>query len=357
MSASPRILEIGDHYLFKRQLPRQTTLLWTGFRPPPKAADIAYSDCTPGRFLSAMRAVRKGQYDLVVAYSNDRSPWHPRYWLRSLVNSPGTPIAALTRVFGTSLLRFYSSAPPLVMLDMHDGFTIDASNFRTMDRAAIYFKRELPVDKWQSLYATGHPALPTTRIRRNARWQRRIDKLAPISLQSGVIDIGPADDIFAGKTFDVFFAGAIEKNSTVRSAGISQLRRLAEHGIKVDIPGERLDQAAFYARMSRSWLAWSPSGLGWDCYRHYEAPQCLTVPVINYPTIIRHRPLEHGVHAIYYAPESDGLSLAITQALKDKDQLKRMALAAREHVQAYHAGPAFCDRVIKEAARLTKPAT
>jgi hypothetical protein len=357
MPVALRILEIGDHYLFKRELPRQTTLLWTGFRPLPKAANIAYVDCTPRRFQSAMRAVRKGDYDLVVAYANDRSPWHLRYWLRSLTNSPLSPFAALTRVFGTSLLRFYrSSSVPLVMLDLHDGFTIDASNFSVIDRAAIYFKRELPVDKWQSLYATGHPALPTTRIRRNARWKDRIEKLAPISLQSGVIDIGPADKVFAGKSSDVFFAGALETNSTVRSAGISQLHKLAELGIKVDIPSERLDQSAFYERMSRSWLAWSPSGLGWDCYRHYEAPQCLAVPVINYPTIIRHKPLEQGVHAIYYAVEGDDLSSAITEALKDKERLRRMALAGREHVQTHHAGPAFCETVIAAATRLQKPA-
>jgi glycosyltransferase involved in cell wall biosynthesis len=355
MSTAPRILEIGDHYLFKRELPRQTTLLWTGFRKPPKSANIAYADCTPRRFLAAMHAIRAGQYDLVVAYANDRSPWHPRYWFRSLAHTPLAPIAALTRVFGTSLLRFYRSASiPLVVLDMHDGFTINASNFAVMDRASVYFKRELPVDNWQTLQATAHPALPTTRIRRHPRWQRRIAKLAPISLQPGVIDIGPSDEIFAKKSFDIFFAGATEANSTVRNAGIGQLKKLAERGIKVDIPSERLDQSAFYQRMSQSWLAWSPSGLGWDCYRHYEAPQCLAVPVINYPTIIRRKPLEHGRHAIYYAPDGDDLSNAIIKALKDKERLKQMALAGREHVQTHHAGPAFCDAVIETAVHLAK---
>jgi hypothetical protein len=78
------------------------------------------------------------------------------------------------------------------------------------------------------------------------------------------------------------------------------------------------------------------------------------VPVINYPTILRHMPLEQGVHAIYYAPEGDDLSFAVTEALKDKERLRRMALAAREHVQTHHAGPAFCDTVIAAAMRLAK---
>ena len=99
--------------------------------------------------------------------------------------------------------------------------------------------------------------------------------------------------------------------------------------------------------MSQAWLAWSPSGLGWDCYRHYEAPQCLAVPVMNYPTIARHRPLEDGVHAIYYAPEDDGLDRAIKIALADKERLRQIALAGRAHVRAYHAGPAFCEGVLR----------
>jgi glycosyltransferase involved in cell wall biosynthesis len=191
--------------------------------------------------------------------------------------------------------------------------------------------------------------LPTTRIRRSRRWQRRIEKLRPISLQAGSIDIGRPDDAFAAKNADVFFAGAVELNSTVRSDGLRQLEGLAARGLRIDMPAERLAQDEFYRRMSRAWLAWSPSGLGWDCYRHYEAPQCLTVPVINYPTILRNRPLQDGVHAIYYPPEGDGLARAIENALVDKERLKRMALAGREHVQSHHVGPAFCDRILKAA--------
>jgi hypothetical protein len=101
--------------------------------------------------------------------------------------------------------------------------------------------------------------------------------------------------------------------------------------------------------MSLAWLAWSPSGLGWDCYRHYEAPQCLAVPVINYPTIARHEPLQDGVHALYYPPEGDGLSATIEAALADKSRLARIAVAGRGHVRANHAGPAFCERVLRLA--------
>jgi len=135
----------------------------------------------------------------------------------------------------------------------------------------------------------------------------------------------------------------------VRSDGLRQLHKLKQRGFAVDLAAERLSPADYVQRLSQAWLAWSPAGLGWDCYRHYEAPQCLAVPVINYPTIARDRPLQDGVHAIYYAPEEDGLCSAIAAALADKAKLKQMALAGRAHVRANHVGQAFCERVLSLA--------
>jgi hypothetical protein len=344
-----RILEIGDHDYFKKQYPDRTKLLWTGRKPPAALKSGAYQDCTPDRLIEAMRDARRGCYDVVITYAILRSPWHPRNWLRSLARTPASPIAALTRVFGVSLLRFLRSDVPVVALDMQDTFTIDRSQFFLLDRAKLYFKRELPVDHWHAIYGSAHHDLPTLRIRRNRSWQARIAKLRPISLPAGRIDVGDPEEVFAAKAFDVFFSGAVDQSSTVRRTGIRQLERLADRGLRIDISTERLPPQEFHRRMSRAWLAWSPSGLGWDCYRHYEAPQCLTVPVINYPTITRHQPLEDGVHAIYYPPDGDGLERAIEAALMDKGRLKQMALAGRDHVRLHHGSAAFCDHVLRTA--------
>jgi hypothetical protein len=344
-----RILEVGDHHLFKQTFPEQTTLLWTGYRPPKVFNRTDYADCSPIQFVKALRDIRAGRYDLVITYATQYSRWHPRYWMRAILNTPLAPLTALTRVFGISLFRFTKFVTPLVVLDMQDAFTIHRSNFFLLDRAKIYFKRELPVDRWQAIYGSAHPRLPTLRIRRSRRWQMRIARLRPISLQAGLIDIATPEKILSSKKSDVFFAGDVDHNSTVRVDGLRQLQRLATRGIRVDMPTVRLTQDEFYRRMSEAWLAWSPSGRGWDCYRHYEAPQCLTVPIINYPTILRYRPLEEGVHAIYYPPEGDGLMRAIEHALSDKERLKRIALAGREHVRSYHVASAFCLRILNEA--------
>jgi hypothetical protein len=341
-----RILEIGDHSYFRQSHPDTTTLLWTGHRPAShlKAAD--YQDCTPRRLMQAMRAVRHGLYDLVVVYPHARSAWHPRCWLRALAHTPLQPLSAFSRGFGVGALRYFTFETPLVVVDMHDDFTIHRSNFFLLDRAKLYFKRELPVDAWVSVHGTAHHDLPTARLRSNRKWQSRLTKLHPISLQIGRIDLDGAEAIFAAKSMDVFFAGNVETNSTLRRDGIEQLQKLAKKGFRIDIATDRLSHEEYLRRMSSAWLAWSPSGRGWDCYRHYEAPQCLTVPVINYPTIRRHRPLEDGRHAIYYAPEGNGLADAIERTLHDRERLKQIALAGREHVQTHHVDQAFCNGIL-----------
>jgi hypothetical protein len=343
-----RILEIGDHSYFKDTHPAQTKLLWTGWRPPRELLPQDYLDCTPFVFYRAMRAVSRGEFDVIVAYAGQRSPWHPRYWLRALFGK--SPLSGAARVFGVTWLRTARLRIPVAVIDMHDIPTIDTSNFFLLDLARYYFKRELPVDHWQSLCGTAHANLPTRRIRGDAHWRRRIAKLRPISMQTYRSPFTAAlsdAEIFANKCADLFFAGDANMSSTVRSNGLPLLRKLAQRGVAVDIAAERLPLAEYYSRMTRARLAWSPAGLGWNCYRHYEALQCLAVPVINYPTIARHAPLENGIHAFYYAPEGDGLGDTVVEALTDRERLHRMAITGRAHIQSHHTPKAFCDRVLR----------
>ena len=347
MPASARILEIGDFHYVKEQYPERTTLLWTGGRSP-LLGRSQYFDCTAARFLGAIADVRAGRYDLVVAYMGLRRPWHPRNWLHALAAEPMRPLAALSRVFGVSWLRFVSIPAPLVVLDMNDAFILGRHNFFLLDKADLVFKRELPADRWHILCHSLHPRLPTRRIRRQRRWQQRLAKIRPIALPSPVIDTGaPRHGEFPEKTTDVFFSGHVAENSWVRRTGMAELEELARRGIKVDVPAERLPPEEFRRRLARAWLAWSPSGFSWECFRTSEAAQCLSVPVLNYPTVELHRPLVDGRHVIYYNPEPNGLVRAVETALTDKQKLERMASAAREHVLRYHTPRALVDHVIE----------
>ncbi len=73
---------------------------------------------------------------------------------------------------------------------------------------------------------------------------------------------------------------------------------------------------------------------------------CQSVPVINYPSILRATPLEETVHAFYCPPEPGGLTQTILRALADKAQLRRMAASARKFSQANFSVKACCDYIL-----------
>jgi hypothetical protein len=74
-----------------------------------------------------------------------------------------------------------------------------------------------------------------------------------------------------------------------------------------------------------------------------------SIPVMNHPTIMRHAPLIEGQHAFYYDIEPGGLERAVVAALADKDRLRRMATAARDHAFAHHVMKAYCDHILRTA--------
>jgi glycosyltransferase involved in cell wall biosynthesis len=241
---------------------------------------------------------------------------------------------------------------PIAVLDMNDAFIVGSHNFFLLDKAAAAFKRELPVDRWHILCHSAHPALPTRRIRRNRRWNERLAKIRPISLPAARIDTGL---LWKGdhpeKTTDVFFVGEVAENSWVRRVGLPELEALREKGLRIDIPQDRLPHDEFLRRLSSAWLAWSPSGYSWECYRTAEAAQCLTVPVLNYPTVERHAPLREHEHVLLYDVSPGSLSSAIERGLSDKPRLRQMAAEARGHVREFHLQGAMVDYVIDETLR------
>ena len=353
--SSARILEIGEYSYCADAYPERTTLLWTGWRPPFKRDRLVYHDCTPRRFIAAMRELKAGKYDLVVVYAAQYSPWHPRNWLRAFAREPWKPVATLTRGFGVSWLKLARPSVPVAFLDMSDSFLISVHNFSLIDMAGVCFKRELPIDRWHAFVGPGHPFFPSARMRRMGLWQARIDKLRPLSLPVEKIDLPEiAVGAFTEKTVDIFFAGDVEGNSSVRHRGIGELKALADRGIRVDVPDARLPKAEYERRMARAWLTWSPAGIGWECYRPSEALQCFSVPIINTPTIERHTPLLEGEHAFYYDIEPGGLTRVVEAALVDKEKLKRMAIAGREFVHAQRTQRAIVDHVIETALSRAK---
>jgi hypothetical protein len=181
-----------------------------------------------------------------------------------------------------------------------------------------------------------------------------LKKIHPISLGLSAARVRNAGGGDSDKTTDIFWAGRL--SNAWRRRGLQQLERLRADGIRVDIAAETLPHDAFMRRCARAWLVWSPEGLGWDCFRHYEAAACFSVPLISQPSIERHRPLRHGEHALYYDVEGDSLSHTIRAALADTRRLRAIAQAGRAHVLAHHTEPALC-RYIAETVLSHAPET
>jgi hypothetical protein len=255
---------------------------------------------------------------------------------------------SFSRALGPQLLRAGASAP-IAVIDHEDIPLINRNNLFLLDRCHTYFKRELPVDRWRLFLKTEHANLPTPRFRMRARNLARIAKLQPISLGLPRPSLAAIPTESIEKTVDVFFAGQVEGSSSVRARGMAELAVLRERGLTVDVPSERMPPAEFYRRAAAAWLTWSPEGLGWDCFRHYEACACESVPVISQPTIERHRPLVAGEHAFYYDVEPGGLTRAIMAAIADKPRLSKMAQAARRHVLAHHTPSALARSVVERS--------
>ena len=183
----------------------------------------------------------------------------------------------------------------------------------------------------------------------------RMRKDAPIAFvpQLGSTIFTRRDDIFTQeKRVDLFFSGRVTGSSTLRARGLAELKALERQGVTLDIPDAPLPRAQFYQRCAAAHLVWSPEGLGWDCFRHYEAPACGSVPLINQPWLDRHAPLIAGEHALYYDVEPGGLTRAVTAALADKAALARIAAAAQAHVMAHHTPAALARYVVEEARAL-----
>src|SRR5262249_59220306 len=123
---------------------------------------------------------------------------------------------------------------------------------------------------------SGNPHFPGGRGRSLKRNRRRVEKLKPISYGTTPF----SEEVCSpSKSVDIFFAGDVVSSSTLRVAGLTELRTLEKDGYVVDIPSKRLARSEFLQRMSAAWLAWSPAGVARECRPAYEVPLGGSVPM------------------------------------------------------------------------------
>jgi hypothetical protein len=347
-----RILEIGEFSLFKKCVPQQTTLVFTGANPN-RLEGVAFREFSPRMLPALLRSLRRGDWDIVFCYP-------PTMPLLDCRRGPLGILSTLVRVtsrfrtLGTYIARHTKS--PLVVLDYNDMSSVSIPGLTLLEKSIVYFKRELPLDPAKALFNVLPRFRTHRRVMSSKYYAKNRDKFMPISAGVPQETVQMTLSIESQKTVDVFFAGSFA-NSEIRRKGIEQLKALAEKGYVVDICAGGLSKDEYLARCARSWLTWSPEGYGWECFRHYEASLCLSVPVLSFPSITRYAPLLNQIHAYHYSIESDDLLNTIEKALAQKSVLATVARNARQHVILNHTHDRICEYIIASAiaavARLT----
>ena len=341
-----RILEVGEHCLVGRGLPSRTDYVCTSLTdlPPDLPSDLRRLEP-----MAAIHALRADAYELVIAHA----PAYAATQGSVLRFAARRPFARGPALFlRANLARLAPAHVPIVVLDLEDAPIIHAHNLSLLDRALLYFKRELPADRARVFMQTRAPALPDASRRLVRPLATRLAKLRPIS--SGLSDavLAEAPKQPAGKSADIFFAGQIAGSATLRQSGASELIELVNRGVQVDFVTQRMALPDFLKHAAAARLVWSPEGFAHECFRHYEAAACWSVPVINTPGIERHRPLRQGIHAVYYGVEPGGLTQAVVSALRRPERLLTMGRAARRHALRYHSHAALARYVLDETAAM-----
>jgi len=340
-SSSLRILEIGEVSRMRHAFP--TTEFFSTFVRDSESSRAAGVELVSAKTLIPLaRRLSKDPIDLVVVHASPHGPLEAlvRTIFRRSTLHGHFPIF---RTFAQQLFRRAVNAP-VAVLDLHDSPTILECNRHLLEASTLYFKRELPSDRWR-LFSRGGK-VPTFRYRL-ARHGDELSRIRPLSL--GIPDsmltfanLAPSP---GGKDIDVFFAGRLHGSSTLRERGAEELANLAKAGFRVDITDKPMPPAEYFACCARAWLVWSPEGYGWDCFRAYEAALAASVPLASRQTIERHKPLIDNEHCIYYDAEPGQLTQAVQRALNDRDRLLKMADAARDHVLRHHTPRALAEYV------------
>jgi glycosyltransferase involved in cell wall biosynthesis len=343
MTEKKLIIEIGHLPYFKKILPSQTIFVSVGGKH--ELADFVFNkyDLLSLKRFYYLISSNKNQLIVCRINNNPNKHWSMiRFILLSFFNkSKYFDNLIATKFFKTKL------SIPFVILDFEDENYTHLDHYPLINIADIVFKRELPVNRLDLVRNSKQKLIYELISKRYGDVIELIKKFRPLPLGLPLKNFGKFFPIEkTQKKVDIFFSGSIENNFWIRNNGYEELAKLSNRGIIIDFPSERLPPEEFYKRCARAWLVWSPVGYGWDCFRHYEASACGSVPLISYPTIERHAGLIDGVHAIFYDPSPGSLTNAAIKALENRVRLEKIAESGRIHVYKHHTPKAIAAYIL-----------
>ena len=248
------------------------------------------------------------------------------------------------------LIRFLlrDNDKKLIVIDLVDDTTIAPIDSFLAKRCSLYYKRELCIDVIGSLERIS-PWWQHYGMAFNDSWYKKIaPNLRPISL--GIIEIPKLESY--EREYDVFYVGNNRGFHRQRLAVEKALKILhLEHGVKVYHPNKRLSKEDYWRALYSSKVSISPSGVGWDCFRHYEVAAAKTALCISRPTIIASKPFLDGEECLYWDDVED-LVHSVLALLSDDDKRDAMVDKAYSKVTQQHTYEIIKEDINQDVSRL-----
>lgn len=346
--------------IFLLQSGRVEMDLFPGFLPPP-----FWSSHNPGRKLTwtqifkILRSLRRNPPALAVVNYREEAFFRPGTgWAGGLGSAARAAFFRPTHL-GELLIfsQLVRQQVPIALLNRSDVGEIPVGSEWYYRRCQTCFVRELSPQPEMTLKALFSLSGGNPQSNRRARkilslfdpccsTHRDSSKLRPISL--GMPDEWiPQIPQGGEKEWDVFFAGDLHEKG-LRGRFVEEVSEWAGRTKRKILIKDRLPREEYWRCLASSRLCLSPPGMGWDCWRHYEAMLAGAVPLMTYPTILQHRPGIDGEHCFYFPPEPGGLAQCLEKVLAAPEHLPAIAAAGRQLVLEHHLFSKLRDYVINE---------
>jgi len=251
--------------------------------------------------------------------------------------------------------RLVKSGVPIALVNRSDrGGVWDGSDWFFRNCHACFIRELHPDPRWSLLDLSGTNLWARRLGGSGALGPRDWNKLRPISLGLPDPESFPSP---APKEFDVLYGhGRDFRDKPLRDRLVAELQDACRRlGLNLKLV-DRVSKAEWIRLMAASRLVFSPPGVGWDCWRHYEAMMAGAIPLMTYPTILRHQPPVEGVEGFYFAPEPGGLERGLTLAWSQRNRFQEISSAGRDLVLRHHTFPKLRGYVIGETfAAFSRP--
>ncbi len=318
---------------------------------PEYELEIVSGDRTSGPTLYSMDSARRrslrrrleaGEFDLVISGNIWNTPWpgNKGFW---------TSIAQAARFFtykrsmldawwAPNLVEGLTDRVPFAVIDLRDPHYILPWDFRLLKACTHYFKRELFAWPRRSL-------LPLYTYVGERRVAPHESKLRPLSYGVNHNKIPNHVRPMAERDIDVFISGL---GNPVRNEVRERCRKLSSkyNVMIVEKKAEKLDYMDY---LQRAKLVVCTESYGCETWRQYEASALGAVPVINYPFVLHHMPMEPDEHAIFFSMAGNDFEKQIDRALANPALLEKISRQTREFTLAHKDRRRIADYIVQTA--------